>query len=165
MRGKKCRWHCFQVFHCSCHMTCGRLYFDSIKRGWNYWSHFPPPSEEEQTITSPSSVLLLHLIRAGFLRVLAALQQSPQRPTYLPKWPTGGQGSAGAATSPVTGNKQQEGERRKSGEEEGEVGRKGGGDIQNTTMTRRCLELARSFCLLRTHTSTHTLGGAEVWGG
>lgn len=42
-------------------------------------------------------------------------RQSPQRPTYLPKWPARVQGSAEAATSPVTGNKQREGKRRGGG--------------------------------------------------
>lgn len=135
--------------------------------GWNYQSHFPPPSEVS-TANNNFFLLfffLLHLIRTGFLQDLATFQQSPQRPTYLPKWPAGGQESPGAATSPVTGNKQQEGKRRMSGEEGG-VERKEGGDIQNTTMTRRGLELAYSFCLCaHTHIQAHTLSVGERFRG
>lgn len=56
--------------------------------------------------------------------------------------------------SQETSSRKAKGER--AARREGEVERKEGGDIQNTTMTRRCLELALSFCLLHTHTA-HTL--------
>lgn len=110
---------------------------------------------QQQTITSPSSVYLLHLIRTGFLRVLAALQQSPQRPTYLPKWPAWGQGSLGAATSPVTGNKQQEGERRKSGEVGGSGGEEGGRWCSKHNNDKEVPGISALFLSL-THTYKHT---------
>lgn len=126
------------------------FYFDGIKEvGINKVIFIHHLKSQWQRITSSPYFFLPCLIRKGFLQALATLQQSPQRPTYLPKWPARAQGSPGAATSPVTGNKQKEGKRR-----EGEVERKEGGDIQKATMTRRGPELV----CLRTHIQAHVLG-------
>lgn len=128
--------------------------------GWNYQSHFPPPSEVS---TANNNFFLLFFSSSIWLSLAFSKPLPPSNKVLnVPRiCLSDQQGVKGHQELPLplsqeTSRRKAKGERVRG--TEGELERKEGGDIQNATMTRTGLELACSFCLCaHIHKCTHSL--------